>query len=593
MDNLKEQKKEKTNNFIYLPSIITVKDLAIKLNVPLPEIIANLMKNGINASINDNIDYETAAILALDFGLKTKLAEEEKELTIKELIQEVNQGSKKLNQRPPIVTVMGHVDHGKTLLLDTIRSANVVESEAGGITQHIGAYQVEKSGKKITFLDTPGHEAFVAMRARGAFVTDIVILVVAADDGVQPQTIESINHARNASLPIIVAINKIDKPEANPEKVKKQLSEHGLVPEEWGGKDIFVSVSAKTGEGISELLEMVLLVAETLELKADYQSSALGVILESHIDKGRGPVATVLIMNGHLKTMDNFYSGSTYGRVRIINNFWGQKINKAFPADPVVIAGFSELPVVGDIFEVVKDEEEAKNKANENLKKQRVKKIETTIKIKDLEKKDKKYTLKIILKADAGGSLEAIKESLSKIEKDDLGIQIIKEGIGDITESDVIMAHSADCSIFGFHIKTTPAARKAAKNYNIKINIYKVIYDLIQAVNKKLISLLPQEFKEVIVGKIQVLQIFKKEKEDYILGGRVKEGVIKNNLPIKIFRNNEFLGEGTIINLKKVDKDVNEVKNQEECGIRVKTDVALSIGDELQAIKKELVERNI
>ncbi len=599
----KDKEKKKENNtsskkeIIKLPTFITVKELAETLKASVSDVISILIKSGVSAAINDTIDYETAAVIALDLGIETKqekIKDKDQVLDIRKIIDK--EEKKNLVGRAPVVTVMGHVDHGKTLLLDAIRETNVVATESGGITQHIGAYQItlpagrqEKNGKIITFLDTPGHEAFASMRARGVSVTDIVVLVVAADDKVQPQTIESIKHAQGASLPIIVAINKIDKKEADPERIKKELSEHGLVPEDWGGKTIFVPVSAKTKDGINNLLEMILLVAEMEELKANPKVLAVGTVLESHVDKGKGSVATVLIMNGSLKPMDNFVIGEFYGKVRTMENFLGQKINKAGPATPIIISGFSGLPQTGDTLEVVEDEQEAKTRAAEALKIQHVKKIAPSLKNKPA--KEKKYELKLILKADVSGSLEALVENIKKIENPEVSINIIYQGVGDIVESDVFQASSVGGEIIGFHVKVTPAAHKATKQTKVKITLYKVIYELTQDIKEKMIGLLPPEIKEVMIGKLKILQIFRSGKGETILGGKVTEGQIVKNSKVKVFRGDKEIGKGVILNVKKVDKDVKEAKKGEECGVSFRGEVDLLEQDVIEAVKEEVIKR--
>jgi len=580
------QDKTTKKEVIRLPSFMTVRELAERLNLPVTDIISALMKNGVSASVNENIDYETAAVVALDLGFQTKLEESSE----KDTEGEKSVASGDLVPRPPIVTVMGHVNHGKTLLLDAIRETNVVASESGGITQHIGAYQVNVGGKMITFLDTPGHEAFAAMRARGASVTDIVVLVVAADDKVQPQTLESIKHAQEASLPIIVAINKIDLPNARPEKIKRELSEHGLVAEDLGGKTICVPVSAKTKEGISELLEMILLVAEMEELKANTKTKACGVVLESHIDKGKGVQATILIKEGTLKLMDNFVVGEQYGKVRTMENFLGERIKKAGPSTPVVISGFSNLPNMGDILRVVSDEQEAKEEAAKIIKARRIKRLSS---FKRLPQKEKEYELKIVLKADVGGSLEAIEEELNKIGTEKVGVNLLKAGIGDITESDVLMASLGKGVILGFHNKITPAARKLAKQKNVKIHLYKVIYELVDDVKKMMLDLLPPQIKEISEGRLKVLQIFRAEKTEFILGGKVISGRLIKNSKARVLRGNQVIGEGVILNIKKVDKDVLEIKEGEECGIRFRGNVVLKTEDIMECIREEVLPKSL
>jgi translation initiation factor IF-2 len=586
----KEEKNNTSKATIVLSPIMTVKELAEKLALTVSEVISSLIKNGVTASINDTIDFETAAIIALDLGVKVKANKDKSEenvLDIKKII--ANEDKKNLVSRPPIVTIMGHVDHGKTSLLDKIRESNVRGGESGGITQHMGAYQVIKNNNKITFLDTPGHEAFAAMRARGASVTDIVVLVVAADDKVQPQTIESIEYAKAASIPIIVALNKIDSPKADQERIKKELANHDLVPEDWGGKTVVIPVSAKTGQGISDLLEMILLMFEMEDFKANPKVSAVGTVLESHVDKGKGSVATVLIVNGTLKSLDNFVIGEYFGKIRTMENFLGEKINKADPSTPVVLSGFSGLPQAGDTLEVTVDEQEAKERSAEILKRKHVKKIASGTKKQKMQ--EKKYELKIVLKTDVSGSLEAIEEELEKIEIEDVGVKIIYGGVGDITESDIFQASSTSGEILGFHVHVTPAARKAAKHSKIKITLFEVIYELIQDIRKKMIVLLPPEIKEISIGRLKVLQIFKGGKGEIILGGRVLEGKLEKNNKVKVWRVEKEIGQGVILNIKKIEKDVSEVKKGDECGINLRSEVEIKENDTLEAIKTETSKR--
>ncbi len=581
---------------VEIPKVISVRKLSEVFEASVADIISVLMKYGVRATINEEVDFETASIIADDFGISVKPADEKENFSFS--VEEILKKEKAANlvERPPIVTVMGHVDHGKTSLLDAIRQTDVALKESGLITQHIGAYQVEmtskgekNTSKKITFIDTPGHEAFAAIRARGASVTDIAILVVDASDGVRPQTLEAIQHARSASVPIIVAITKIDKPDADVEKVKKELSECDLTCEDWGGKTICVPVSSKTKEGIDELLEMILLVAEMEELKANPQGQLIGTVIESRIESGKGPVATVLIQNGTLEVGQPIICGRAFGRVRAIENFKGRKIKQAGPGTPAKILGIRELPVVGDIIYAVKDELEAKRIANQILRSQRVKRVyqPEVKKIEEKEDREARYKLKLILKADVVGSLEALHSSLLAIGNKEAKVDIISEGVGDVSESDVMMAETTGAEIFGFHISVDEAAKRAAKTKNIKIYLFDVIYDLIDKAYKKLEAMLPPEVIEETLGSLRILQIFGRRKNELIVGGKVEEGKIVNKTKIRIIRNNEVIGEGKILNLQIQKKDTSEVSLGKECGLLIESDLKLQEGDILECYRVE------
>jgi translation initiation factor IF-2 len=580
------------DRIIEIPEVITVKEFSEKTGLGAARVIGELMKNGILANINQQIDFDTAQIIADDFKLKIKKkvssasAEDMFAGNLGALLKEDDPAS--LKPRPPIVVVMGHVDHGKTTLLDKIRNANVVAGESGGITQHIGAYQVELSGKKITFLDTPGHEAFTAMRARGAKVTDIAILVVAADEGIKPQTIEAIQHAQGANVPIIVAINKIDKEGADPDRVKGELGEYDLVPEEWGGKTIMVAVSAKTGLNVSQLLEMVLLTADLENLKANPDRAAVGTVIEAHLDHSLGPVATIIVNSGNLSVMDNIVVGATYGRVKVMRDFNGKPLRKAGPSTPVLIAGLSETPQSGDIFQVVPDEKLARMKAM-NVK---------TLKEADLISKrgmgeiisqisaGKMKQLKLVLKADTKGSLEALKQAIAQIKHEDVGVKIVLSGVGDITESDVMMAMASQGIVMGFHVSANFNVKRTAEREGIEILNYTVIYQMLDDIRKILTGLLEPEIIEVILGQAEVKRIFMTEKKEMIVGCKVVHGHIEK-VKVRIFRNNEKVGDGMINSLRKVDQSVNDVQEGNDCGILYSGFLPLLEGDTIEAYKME------
>jgi translation initiation factor IF-2 len=574
---------------------IQVGELAKLMGVKVGELLKKALMMGLPLTINQSIDADTAAILADEFGFKVEKAPVEEEL----LLQYVPPKEEELKPRPPVVTVMGHVDHGKTTLLDAIRKTDVASREAGGITQHIGAYKVTlEDGRQITFIDTPGHEAFTTMRARGAQVTDTVILVVAADDGVMEQTKEAIEHARAAGVPIVVAINKVDKPNANPERVKSQLAELGLVPEEWGGDTLMANISARNRIGIEELLELVLLQAEMLDLKADYDRPARGRVVESRLDKGKGPVATVLIQEGTLREGDVFVSGQTFGRVRAMLDSLGQRVKEATPSTPVEILGFEELPQAGDDFIVVEDEEKARKIAEYRQRKAREAEAAKQTKI-SLEKLFEKLKegelkeLKIVLKADTQGTLEALDASLQKLSTDKVKVTIIRKGIGAITESDVMLASASEAIVIGFNVKPTSQAKETAKQEGVDIRFYDVIYHLLEDIKKAMEGLLEPVYEEVITGVAEVRATFKVPKVGIVAGCYVKEGLISRNNKVRVIRDGVVVFTGGIASLKRFKEDVKEVQAGYECGLRIENFNDVKVGDIIEAFEIRKVEQKL
>jgi translation initiation factor IF-2 len=574
---------------------IQVGELAKLMGVKVGELLKKALMMGLPLTINQSIDADTAAILADEFGFKVEKAPVEEEL----LLQYVPPKEEELKPRPPVVTVMGHVDHGKTTLLDAIRKTDVASREAGGITQHIGAYKVTlEDGRQITFIDTPGHEAFTTMRARGAQVTDIVILVVAADDGVMEQTKEAIEHARAAGVPIVVAINKVDKPNANPERVKSQLAELGLVPEEWGGDTLMANISARNRIGIEELLELVLLQAEMLDLKAAYDRPARGRVIESRLDKGKGPVATVLIQEGTLREGDVFVSGQTFGRVRAMFDSLGQRVKEATPSTPVEILGFEELPQAGDDFIVVEDEEKARKIAEYRQRKAREAEAAKQTKI-SLEKIFEKLKegelkeLKIVLKADTQGTLEALDASLQKLSTDKVKVTIIRKGIGAITESDVMLASASEAIVIGFNVKPTSQAKETAKQEGVDIRFYDVIYHLLEDIKKAMEGLLEPVYEEVITGVAEVRATFKVPKVGIVAGCYVKEGVISRNNKVRVIRDGVVVFTGGIASLKRFKEDVKEVQAGYECGLKIENFNDVKVGDIIEAFEVRKVEQKL
>lgn len=572
---------------IELAGPLTVKELAEKMGREVSEIIKKLMLLGVMATINQELDVETATIVAEDFGVTvTEVAPEEDPTEIKE----IEDAPETLQPRPPVVTIMGHVDHGKTSLLDVIRKTNVTASEAGGITQHIGAYMVRYKGNKITFLDTPGHEAFTAMRLRGAQSTDIAVLVVAADDGVMPQTIEAINHAKSANVPILVAINKMDKPGANPDHVKQQLAEHGLLPEEWGGDIIMVPVSAKKRDGIDDLLENILLVAEVMELKANPNRNAQGVVIEAKLDKGRGPVCTVLVQKGSLHVGDTILAGTAYGKVRAMTNERGEKVKVARPSMPVEVLGLSDVPQAGEVMDVV-DDNEARTIAEKRVEKQRITELNATHKVTldDIFNQIQQGELKdlnIIIKADVQGSVEALRQSLESIKNPEVRIVIVHAAVGAINESDVMLASASNAIIIGFNVRPDAVVRKAAEKENVDLRTYRVIYDAINDVENAMRGMLTPEFKEVILGRAEVRQVISTPKA-IVAGSYVSEGKITNNSEIRLIRDGIVVHEGHVDSLRRFKDEVKEVKTGFECGISIERYRDIKEGDVIEAFTME------
>ncbi|AEF19389.1 MULTISPECIES: translation initiation factor IF-2 [unclassified Hydrogenobaculum] len=586
-----EAKKEEEIKIIEIPEVISVREFAELLGVGPNQIIKELFQEGILVTINQNIDPNLAVKIAEKFGY---LAEIKKPEVVIEEEEPEEEDPSKLKPRPPVVVVMGHVDHGKTTLLDTIRKTNVAAREKGGITQHIGASMVKtKDGRLITFLDTPGHEAFTSLRARGAQVTDVAILVVAADDGVMPQTIEAINHAKAFNVPIVVAVNKIDKPGADPSRVRRELSEVGIIPEEWGGDTVFVDVSAKTGQGVDELLDMVMLVADMLELKANPDKKAKGTIIESRLDKQKGPVATVLVTEGTLKVGDIFVAGATYGRVRAMMDSYGHKVKQATPSMAVEIIGFEEVPEAGDVLKVVDSEKQAKELAQiRKTAKEQDKNKELGISLDDIFKKIKEgevKELKLIVKADAVGSLEAIKKSLSDIKTSEVSIKVIHEGVGSITEGDVMLAKAAKAIILGFNVRPDAKAKEAAEREKVDIRVYGIIYELLDDVKKAISGMLSPVKKEITLGLAEVRATFKVKGAGTVAGCYVLEGKIVRNQRARLIRNGVVIYDGKIESLKRFKEDVNEVARGYECGIKLENYNDIKVKDEIECyeIKEE------
>nr|WP_211230015.1 translation initiation factor IF-2 [Desulfovirgula thermocuniculi] len=582
---------------IVIGESVTVKELAEKMKKSPAEVIKKLLMLGVVATINQEIDADTAGVVAAEFGFEVEVKVEPD--IEAQLLQEPEEDPSALVPRPCVVTVMGHVDHGKTSLLDAIRQTNVTATEAGGITQHIGAYQVEHNGKKITFLDTPGHEAFTAMRARGAKVTDIAVLVVAADDGVMPQTVEAINHARAAGVPIIVAINKIDKPNANPERVKQQLTEYGLVAEEWGGDTVMVPVSAKTRQGLEDLLEMILLVAEMQELKANPNRPARGTVIEARLDKGRGPVATVLVQNGTLEVGDNLVAGTTWARVRAMLDHKGRRVKKASPSMPVEVLGFAEVPQAGDQFFVVPDEKTARQIAEKRASRKREEEFRAAaprVSLDDLFRQIKEgqvKELRIIIKADVQGSAEALKQALERLSTEEVKVSIIHQGVGAITETDIMLASASNAIIIGFNVRPDVNARRVAEREKVDIRLYRVIYEAIDDVKKAMSGLLEPEYREVFLGRAEVRKIFKISKVGTVAGCYVTEGKITRDAGVRLLRDGKVVYEGRLASLKRFKDDVREVAQGYECGLSLEKYNEIQEGDIIEAYTMEAVKREL
>ncbi|MDR5586886.1 MULTISPECIES: translation initiation factor IF-2 [Clostridium] len=588
-----DENEELETEVIEIGETITVKELAEKLNKPSNDVIRTLIFSGVMAAINQEIDFATAEKVCESYGVILEKLEVTEEL---EAVEVEEDDEENLAKRPPIVTVMGHVDHGKTSLLDAIRKAKVTDTEAGGITQHIGAYTININGEEITFLDTPGHEAFTAMRARGAQVTDVVILVVAADDGIMPQTKEAINHCKAAGVPMVVAINKIDKPGANPDRVKQELTEHGLVVEEWGGDVICEEVSAKSNLNIDKLLEMVLLTAEMLELKANKERKAKGTVIEAKLDKGRGPVATLLVQNGTLHVGDAIIVGSTYGRIRAMFDDTGKKIKSAGPSIPVEVLGLSEVPEAGDRFNQVKDEKTARIMADKRKDKEKSDSLMSgnRVSLEDLYsqiKEGKVKELGIIVKADVQGSVQAINQSLEKLSTDDVKVRVIHGGVGAITETDITLATASNAIVIGFNVRPDNNAVAQADKENVEIKTYRIIYDAIEDVKSAMIGMLEPEYKEVILGSAEVRETYKISNVGTIAGCYVLNGKLQRNAETRVIRDGIVIFESSLSSLKRFKDDVKEVNTGYECGLTVEKFNDVKEGDILECFMMEAIKR--
>ena len=585
----KKEKKEEQIKQITIPKMLTIKELADAMKIQPSAIVKKLFLQGKIVTVNQEIDFDTAEEIAMEFDV---LCEQEEEIdVIEELLKEEEEDEKKMKKRPPVVCVMGHVDHGKTSLLDAIRDTNVTDREAGGITQHIGASVVNINGESITFLDTPGHEAFTAMRLRGACSTDIAVLVVAADDGVMPQTVEAINHAKAAGVEIVVAINKIDKPSANIERVKQELTEYELIPEDWGGSTIFVPVSAHTKEGIPELLEMILLTAEMLELKANPNRRARGLVIEAQLDKGKGPVATVLVQKGTLRVGDAIAAGSAFGKVRAMMDDKGRRVKEAGPSMPVEILGFNDVPNAGEVFVVSKNEKEARNFAETFISQNRMKMLEETkskMSLDDLFNQIKEGNLKeldIVVKADVQGSVEAMKQSLLKLSNDEVVVKVIHGGVGAINESDVMLASASNAIIIGFNVRPDAAAKETAERENVDVRLYRVIYNAIEDVEAAMKGMLDPIFEEQVLGHAEVRQTFKASGVGTIAGAYVLDGMFERDCSARIIRDGIVVFEGKLASLKRFKDDVKEVKAGYECGFVFEKYNDIKEGDQVEAFK--------
>lgn len=580
----------------YIPESITVKELAEVLGKKGSDLVMNLMKKGKMLAINATLDFDTAASIAEEYNVILEL-EEEKDIMEEAFGTEEEEDESKLEERPPVVVVMGHVDHGKTSLLDAIRHANVTKGEAGGITQHIGAYTVQIDGKPITFLDTPGHEAFTAMRMRGAQVTDIAILVVAADDGVMPQTIEAINHAKAAGVEIIVAINKMDKPSANPDRVKQELTEYGLLAEDWGGTTVCVPVSARSKEGIDNLLEMIILTAEMKELKANPNKKARGAIIEAQLDKGRGPVATVLVQSGTLRVGDPVVAGPAYGKIRAMTDDKGRRVKAAGPSTPVEILGLSEVPAAGDTFYVAANEKQARQLAESVIAKNRETLISQTpqkVSLDDLFSQIQSGNMKelgIIVKADVQGSVEAVRQSLEKLTNEEVRVRVIHGGVGAVTESDVLLASASNAIIIGFNVRPEPAAKAFADEEKVDVRLYRVIYNAIEDIQAAMKGMLDPVYEEKVLGHAEVRQTFKASGVGTIAGSYVKDGKIVRNCQVRIVRDGIVVYEGELESLKRFKDDVKEVALGYECGLVFKKFNDVKEGDWVEAFTMVEVPR--
>lgn len=587
---MSDQITEEQSKSIQVPAVVGVGELAGILEIPVTRVIGELMKNGVMATINETIDFDTASIIGSDLGFS--------------IVPEEVAAPKKADNpadgepRPPIVAVMGHVDHGKTSLLDAIRSTQVAAGEAGGITQHIGAYQIKRKERWITFLDTPGHEAFAALRAHGARITDVAIIVVAADDGVKPQTKEAIRFAKDAGVQIVIAINKVDKEGADANRVRQELSELELVPEEWGGKTVMVDVSAKSGLNIDKLLDLVLLVADVQETKARATGPSEGVIIEAHLDSGKGPIASVLVQNGVLKVGDYIVAGGTYAKVRSLGDWRGKRIDQATPGMPAVVAGLKEVPSFGDIFFAADSEQEARQKA---VGRKRADSIKSMVKVKKIgldELKDaitagKVQELNIVVKADVAGSLESLLDNLAGLRNDEVGVKVVGSGVGDISESDITLGKTAHALVVGFNVGISSAVKQLALREQVKLQLYKVIYELLDDLRGVLSQMLAPEIIETTVGELEIMGVFKTTKTRVVCGGQVKSGKIEPKMALKIKRGKDIIGEGKVASLQKEKQQTKEVFEGDMCGMDVETATPIVIGDKLEFFTTESKARTL
>ena len=594
MRRLQLEAIKKTPLTVKIPEEITVAELASMMKKTAGAVITTLMKNGIMASINQTIDFDTAEFVATEMGCKV-----EKEVTVtieEQIIDDHEDTAEELQPRSPVVVVMGHVDHGKTSMLDAVRKTNVVSGEAGGITQHIGAYTVKAAGQDITFLDTPGHAAFTSMRARGAMCTDIAILVVAADDGIMPQTVEAINHAKAAKIPIIVAINKMDKHGANPDRIKQQLTEYDLIPEEWGGETVICPISAKTGQGIDELLEMVLLTAEVLELKANPNRRAKGTVIEARLDKTRGPIATLLVQNGTLHQGDTLIAGTAVGRVRVMTNDKGRTVKDAGPSIPVEITGLADVPTPGDEFNVVSDERMARELVEQRrqAEKDAAAKLNSKVTLDNLFAKMQEGEMKeldLIVKADVQGSAEAVKASLEKISNEEVRVKVIHAGVGAVNESDILLASTAGAIVVGFNVRADAAAQASAQRAKVDMRFYRVIYDAIDEIESAMKGMLAPKFREAVIGHAEVRQTYKVSAIGTIAGCYVKDGVIRRDAQLRVLRDNIVIHEGAVGSLQRFKDSVKEVAAGYECGMSVEKFNDIKEGDIFECFVMEEIKQ--
>lgn len=603
--NMYKNKEKLTQNVVEVEEVVlekdeiafkegmTVGELASALDVGATNIIKQLMMQGVMATINNSLTYEQVETIAIEHDKIVKLVKEVSEADFEEL--EFSDSDDALEKRAPIITIMGHVDHGKTTLLDVLRQSNVVEGEAGGITQHIGAYQIKHHDDRLTFLDTPGHEAFTKMRARGASITDIVIVVVAADDGVKPQTVEAIDHARASNVPLIIAVNKMDLPTANPDRVKQELSAHNIVCEEWGGDVIFTEISAKQGTNIDKLLDNVILVAEVAELKANPKRYGMGTVIEARVDKGKGVVASVVVQNGTLRLGDPIVVGASYGKVRSMHDSYGHELTHAEPSMPVEITGISDAPNAGDKFMAFENEKKAKSISNErkSLQKEKNKQGNVAVTLDTLFEKIQEQKLKelpILLKADVQGSVEAVKNSIEKLEIGDVVINVVRASVGAITESDVLLAEASGAILVGFNVRPNGQARQKASEAGVEIRTYNIIYKVVEELEQAMKGLLDPEYEEVILGQVEVRETIKVSKVGTVAGCYVTDGMIKSSALIRLVRDGIVVYEGELSSLKRFKDDVKEVKNGYECGLTIKDYNDIKIGDTIEAYEMKLVK---